>query len=65
MVLCLVPTAVLAADEVSVKVNGIAVPAAGGSITGEGISGSVVFDASAKTLTLENAAISVRPKKKP
>ena len=34
-------------------------PAAGGSITGEGISGSVVFDASAKTLTLENATISV------
>ena len=34
MVLCLVPTAVLAADEVSAKVNGIAVPAAGGSITG-------------------------------
>ena len=59
MVLCLVPTAVLAADAVSAKVNGIAVPAAGGSITGEGISGSVVFDASAKTLTLENAAISV------
>ncbi len=59
MVLCLVPTAVLAADEVSAKVNGIAVPAAGGSITGEGISGSVVFDASAKTLTLENATISV------
>ncbi len=59
MELCLLPTAVLAADEVSAKVNGIAVPAAGGSITGEGISGSVVFDASAKTLTLENAAISV------
>ena len=59
MVLCLLPTAVLAADEVSAKVNGIAVPAAGGSITGEGISGSVVFDASAKTLTLENATISV------
>jgi len=57
--ICLVPTAVLAADEVSAKVNGIAVPAAGGSITGEGISGSVVFDASAKTLTLENATISV------
>lgn len=53
------PTAALAADEVSAKVNGIAVPAAGGSITGEGISGSVVFDASAKTLTLENATISV------
>ena len=52
MVLCLVPTAVLAADAVSAKVNGIDVPAAGGSITGEGISGSVVFDASAKTLTL-------------
>ncbi len=63
MVLCLVPTAVLAADEVSAKVNGIAVPAAGGSITGEGISGSVVFDASAKTLTLENAAISVTTEK--
>lgn len=30
MVFCLVPTAVLAADEVSAKVNGIAVPAAGG-----------------------------------
>ena len=30
MVLCFVPTAVLAADEVSAKVNGIAVPAAGG-----------------------------------
>ena len=59
MVLCLVPTAVLAADEVSAKVNGIDVPAAGGNITGEGISGSVVFDASAKTLTLENATISV------
>ena len=59
MVLCLVPTMARAADEVSAKVNGIAVPAAGGSITGEGISGSVVFDASAKTLTLENAAISV------
>lgn len=44
MVLCLVPTAVLAADEVSAKVNGIAVPAAGGNITGEGISGSVVFE---------------------
>ena len=44
MVLCLVPTAVLAADEVSAKVNGIAVPAAGGSITGEGISGSIVFE---------------------
>ena len=64
MVLCLVPTAVLAADEVSAKVNGIAVPAAGGSITGEGISGSVVFDASAKTLTLENAAISVTTEEK-
>ena len=63
MVLCLVPTAVLAADEVSAKVNGIAVPAAGGSITGEGISGSVVFDASAKTLTLENATISVTTEK--
>ena len=59
MVLCLVPMAVLAADAVSAKVNGIDVPAAGGSITGEGISGSVVFDASAKTLTLENATISV------
>ena len=59
MLLCIVPTAVLAADEVSAKVNGIAVPAAGGSITGEGISGSVVFDAAAKTLTLENATISV------
>ncbi len=57
--MCLVPTAVLAADEVSAKVNGIAVPAAGGSITGKGISGSIVFDASAKTLTLENATISV------
>lgn len=43
MVLCLVPTAVLAADAVSAKVNGIDVPAAGGSITGEGISGSVVL----------------------
>ena len=64
MVLCLVPTAVLAADEVSAKVNGIPVPAAGGSITGEGISGSVVFDASAKTLTLENAAISVTTEEK-
>ncbi|UKI19621.1 MAG: hypothetical protein L6V89_11615 [Oscillospiraceae bacterium] len=59
MLLCIVPTAVLAADEVSAKVNGIAVPAAGGSITGEGTSGSVVFDAAAKTLTLENATISV------
>ena len=59
MLLCIVPTAVLAADEVSAKVNGIAVPASGGSITGEGISGSVVFDAAAKTLTLENATISV------
>ena len=64
MVLCLVPTAVLAADEVSAKINGIAVPAAGGSITGEGISGSVVFDASAKTLTLENATISVTTEEK-
>ena len=64
MVLCLAPTAALAADEVSAKVNGIAVPAAGGSITGEGISGSVVFDASAKTLTLENAAISVTTEEK-
>ena len=64
MVLCLVPTAVLAADEVSAKVNGIAVPAAGGSITGEGISDSIVFDASAKTLTLENATISVTAKEK-
>lgn len=64
MLLCIVPTAVLAADEVSAKVNGIAVPAAGGSITGEGISGSVVFDASAKTLTLENATISVTAKEK-
>ena len=64
MVLCLAPTAVLAADEVSAKVNGIAVPAAGGSITGEGISGSVVFDASAKTLTLENATISVTTEEK-
>ena len=64
MVLCLVPTAVLAADAVSAKVNGIAVPAAGGSITGEGISGSVVFDASAKTLTLENATISVTAEEK-
>ena len=65
MVLCLVPTtAVLAADAVSAKVNGIAVPAAGGSITGEGISGSVVFDASAKTLTLENATISVTTEEK-
>ena len=63
MVLCLVPTAVLAADAVSAKVNGIAVPAAGGSVTGEGISGSVVFDASAKTLTLENATISVTTEK--
>lgn len=62
--ICLVPTAVLAADEVSAKVNGIAVPAAGGSVTGEGISGSVVFDASAKTLTLENATISVTAKEK-
>ena len=51
--MCLMPTAALAADEVSAKVNGIAVPAAGGSITGEGISGSVVFDGSAKTLTLK------------
>ena len=58
------PTAALAADEVSAKVNGIAVPAAGGSITGEGISGSVVFDASAKTLTLENATISVTTEEK-
>ena len=64
MVLCLVPTAVLAADAVSAKVNGIDVPAAGGSITGEGISGSVVFDASAKTLTLENATISVMTEEK-
>ena len=64
MLLCLMPTAVLAADEVSAKVNGIAVPAAGGSITGEGISGSVVFDASAKTLTLENATISVTTEEK-
>ena len=64
MVLSLMPTAALAADEVSAKVNGIAVPAAGGSITGEGISGSVVFDASAKTLTLENAAISVTTEEK-
>ena len=64
MVLCLMPTAVLAADEVSAKVNGIAVPAAGGSITGEGISGSVVFDASAKTLMLENATISVTTEEK-
>ena len=64
MVFCLVPTAVLAADEVSAKVNGIAVPAAGGSITGDGISGSVVFDASAKTLTLENATISVTTEEK-
>ena len=62
--ICLVPTAVLAADEVAAKVNGIAVPAAGGSVTGEGISGSVVFDASAKTLTLENATISVTAKEK-
>lgn len=58
------PTAAQAADEVSAKVNGIAVPAAGGSITGEGISGSVVFDASAKTLTLENATISVTTEEK-
>ena len=36
----------------------------GGSITGEGISGSVVFDASAKTLTLENATISVTTEEK-
>ena len=64
MVLSLMPTAALAADEVSAKVNGIAVPAAGGSVTGEGISGSVVFDASAKTLTLENAAISVTTEEK-
>ena len=64
MALCLVPTAVLAADAVSAKVNGIAVPAAGGSITGVGISGSVVFDASAKTLTLENATISVMTEEK-
>ena len=63
MVLCFMPTAAHAADEVSAKVNGIAVPAAGGSITGEGISGSVVFDASAKTLTLENATISVTTEK--
>ena len=62
--ICLVPTAVLAADEVAAKVNGIAVPAAGGSVTGEGISGSVVFDASAKTLTLENATISVMTEEK-
>lgn len=62
--ICFVPTAVLAADEVSAKVNGIAVPAAGGSVTGEGISGSVVFDASAKTLTLENATISVTTEEK-
>ena len=64
MVLCLVPAAVLAADEVSAKVNGIAVPTAGGSITGEGISGSIVFDAAAKTLTLENATISVTTEEK-
>ena len=64
MVLCFMPTAAQAADEVSAKVNGIAVPAAGGSITGEGISGSVVFDASAKTLTLENATISVTTEEK-
>ena len=63
IVMSFVPTAVLAADEVSAKVNGIAVPAAGGIITGEGISGSVVFDASAKTLTLENATISVTTEK--
>ena len=64
MLFCLLPTAVLAADEVSAKVNGIAVPAAGGNITGEGISGIVVFDASAKTLTLENATISVTTEEK-
>ena len=43
MVLCLVPTAVLAADEVSVKVNGIAVPQRAEAVTGEGISGERCF----------------------
>lgn len=53
------PTAAFAADEVSAKINGISVPAAGGSIVGEGISGSITFDVESKTLTLENAEISV------
>lgn len=59
IVIGIVSVSVSAASDVSATVNGIAVPTAGGSITGEGISGSIFFDAAAKTLTLENATISV------
>ena len=59
VMMCTLPTAAFAADEVSAKINGISVPAAGGSIVGEGISGSITFDVESKTLTLENAEISV------
>ena len=48
-----------AAAGVSATVNGIPVPAGGGSVTGAGITGSVSFDATTKTLTLENATITV------
>ena len=48
-----------AAAGVSATVNGIPVPAGGGSVTGAGITGSVSFDAASKTLTLENATITV------
>ena len=59
VMMCTLPTAAFAADEVSAKINGISVPAAGGSIVGDGISGSITFDVESKTLTLENAEISV------
>ena len=48
-----------AAAGVNATVNGIPVPDGGGSVTGAGITGSVSFDAATKTLTLENAAITV------
>ena len=48
-----------AAAVVNATVNGIPVPDGGGSVTGAGITGSVSFDAATKTLTLENAAITV------
>ena len=45
------------APTVNAKVNGIAVPAAGGKISGKGIEGNISYDASTKTLTLDNATI--------
>lgn len=45
------------AQTVNAKINGIAVPAAGGKISGKGIEGNISYDASTKTLTLDNATI--------